>query len=145
MTGTVLNMGSFSSKPTLTPQEQMKEYKREIDRACRELDRERKKLELQQQKTEVEIRKAAKINQMGAVKIMAKDYVRGKRHIQKFYMMRTQLQGVGLQLQTMKSADAMANAMKNATKVGSKCSYRFSVSDLHVSVLCSTVCRPWSR
>lgn len=37
--------------------------------------------------------------------------------VQKFYMMRTQLQGVGLQLQTMKSADAMANAMKSATKV----------------------------
>ena len=47
---------------------------------------------------------------------MAKDYVRCKKHVQKFYQMRTQLQGVGLQLQTMKSADAMANAMKSATK-----------------------------
>lgn len=86
---------------------------------------------------------------------MAKDYVRSKKHIQKFMLMRTQLQGVGLQLQvsiyprpdgcappalagnrhacssfatqtrfsssthpplqTMKSADAMRNAMRNAT------------------------------
>lgn len=59
----------------------MKEYKREIDRACRELDRERRKLEMQQQKTEGEIRKAAKMNQMAAVKIMAKDYVRCKKHV----------------------------------------------------------------
>jgi charged multivesicular body protein 2A len=47
---------------------------------------------------------------------MAKDYVRCKKHVQKFYQMRTHLQGVSLQLQTMKSSDAMANAMKNATK-----------------------------
>jgi charged multivesicular body protein 2A len=110
-------MGSFASKE-LTPQEQMKMYKREIDRACRELDRERTKLERQQKKVESDIRTAAKLNQVGAVKIMAKDYVRCKKHVQKFYMMRTQLQGVGLQLQTMKSSDAMANAMKNATRVG---------------------------
>ena len=47
---------------------------------------------------------------------MAKDYVRSKKHVQKFMLMRTQLQGVGLQLQTMKSADAMQNAMRNATR-----------------------------
>ena len=30
---------------------------------------------------------------------MAKDYIRSKKHVQKFMLMRTQLQGVGLQLQ----------------------------------------------
>eukprot|EP00158_Paraphelidium_tribonemae_P000185 Partr_v1_DN19178_c0_g2_i1_m61525 putative Charged multivesicular body protein len=53
---------------------------------------------------------------MAAVRITAKDYVRSKKHVQKFMLMRTQLQGVGLQLQTMKSADAMQNAMRNATR-----------------------------
>lgn len=101
---------------TLTPQEQMKEYKREIDRACRELDRERRKMEMQQTRLEGEIRKSAKAGQMGPVRIMARDHVRGKKQIQTFYQLRTNLQGVGLQLQTMKSIDAMANAMKNATR-----------------------------
>ena len=41
-----------------------------------------------------------------AVKIMAKDYVRAKRHIQKFMLMRTQLQGVGLQLQVRALSEA---------------------------------------
>lgn len=54
-------MGSFESK-SLTPQEQMKQYKREVDRACKELDRERKKLETQKMKIEGDLRVAAKSN-----------------------------------------------------------------------------------
>ncbi len=99
----------------------MKAYKREIDRACRELDRERRKLESQQVTIQNDIKKAAKANQLvrclfllsrgarvcntcpmqSAVKIMAKDYVRCKKHVQKFYQMRTHLQGVGLKLQVV--------------------------------------------
>lgn len=108
-------MGAVVGK-TVPPQEQMREYKREIDRACRELDRERRKLEIQNQRLENDLKKAAKNSQMGPLRIMAKDYVRTKRHIQKFYVMRTHLQGVGMQLQTMKSVDAMGSAMKNATR-----------------------------
>ena len=52
----------------------------------------------------------------GAAKIMAKDLVRTRRHITKFYQMKTQLQGVSLKLQTLKSNQAMADAMKGATR-----------------------------
>mgnify|MGYP000512729770 CR=1 FL=1 len=62
-------MGIGASK---TLEEQIKENKRNINRAIRELDRERTKLERQEKKIEREIKKAAKENQMDAVKIMAK-------------------------------------------------------------------------
>lgn len=48
---------------------------------------------------------------------MAKDLVRTRRHITKFYQMKTHLQGVSLKLQTLKSNQAMADAMKGATRV----------------------------
>ena len=51
------------------------------------------------------------------MKIMAKDYVRTKRYIEKFYQMRTQLQGISLRLQTIQSQHAMTDALKGATKV----------------------------
>jgi charged multivesicular body protein 2A len=108
-------MGNIFGK-TLTPQEQMRQYKREVDRAIRELDKERKKLEVSNDKLVVELKKAAKADNKAVVKIMAKDYVRVKRSVTKFYQLRTYLQGVGLQLQTMKSIDAMSTAMKNTTK-----------------------------
>lgn len=58
--------------PSKTLEEQIKENKRNINRAIRELDRERRKLEQQEKKIEKDIKKAAKENQMDAVKIMAK-------------------------------------------------------------------------
>ena len=106
-------MGVGQSK---TLEEQIKENKRNINKAIRELDRERKKLERQEKKIEKDIKKAAKENQMEAVKIMAKDYIRTKNYKNKFYKMRTQLQGVALRIQTMKSTQAMTTAMKGATR-----------------------------
>merc|ERR1740139_2137494 len=57
-----------------------------------------------------------KEQQMGAVRIMAKDLVRTRAHITKFIEMRSHLQSCGLKLQTVKSHQAMGEAMKNTTK-----------------------------
>jgi Snf7 len=48
---------------------------------------------------------------------MAKDLVRTRRYVQKFYQMRTQLQAVGLRIQGIRSNQAMADAMRGATRV----------------------------
>lgn len=48
---------------------------------------------------------------------MAKDLVRTRRYISKFYGMKTQLQAVSLRIQTLRSNQQMAEAMKGATKV----------------------------
>lgn len=53
---------------------------------------------------------------MNACKIQAKDLVRTRRYIQKFYAMKTQLQAVSLRIQTLRSNQQMAEAMKGATK-----------------------------
>jgi len=47
---------------------------------------------------------------------MAKDLVRTRRYIHKFYQMRTQLQAVGLRIQTLRSNQQMADAMRGATR-----------------------------
>lgn len=108
----------------------MKGYKKEVDRAIRELDRERRKMEQQNERLVQDIKKAAKQNQPAVVKIMAKDYVRVKRSVTKFYQLRTYLQGVGLQLQTMKSVDAMASAMKNTTRALVRVNARLNIPQL---------------
>ena len=48
---------------------------------------------------------------------MAKDLVRTRKYIQKFYQMRTQLQAVSLRIQTLRSNQQMSEAMRGATKV----------------------------
>lgn len=105
-----------------TPAEQLRAHQRSLNKAQRELDRERTKLEAQEKKLVMDIKKSAKSGQMGSCKIMAKDLVRTRRYISKFYQMRTQLQAVSLRLQTLRSNEQMATAMKGATKAMSNMS-----------------------
>eukprot|EP00732_Lithocolla_globosa_P007187 Lithocolla_globosa_v1_NODE_8892_length_770_cov_16.239161.p1 type:complete len:216 gc:universal NODE_8892_length_770_cov_16.239161:725-78(-) len=99
-----------------TPAEMLKQHQRTINRSCRDLDRERQKLEQQEKKLISDIKVTAQKGQMGACKVMAKDLVRTRKYIQKFYEMRTQLQAVGMRIQTMRSNVAMADAMKGVAK-----------------------------
>jgi len=50
------------------------------------------------------------------VRVMAKDLVRTRQYVKKFIMMRANIQAVSLKLQTLKSQDAMAQAMKGVTR-----------------------------
>ena len=47
---------------------------------------------------------------------MAKDLVRTKAAVQKFYKMKAQLQAVSIRIQTMQSTNTMAEAMKGAVR-----------------------------
>jgi len=99
-----------------SPGDLLKKNKRMIDRAIRDLDRERVKLQQAEKKTIADIKKAARDNQVASAKIMAKDLVRSRKHITKFYQMQTHLKGVSLKLATLKSNQAMSEAMKGATR-----------------------------
>lgn len=51
-----------------------------------------------------------------SVKIMAKDLVRTRKHIKKFTLMKANIQGVSLKIQTLRSQNAMAGAMQGVTQ-----------------------------
>lgn len=99
-----------------TPEEMLRENQRALNKAMRDLDRERAKMEQQEKKIISDIKKMAKENQMDAVKIMAKDLVRTRRYVKKFILMRANIQAVSLKIQTLRSQNAMANAMKGVTR-----------------------------
>eukprot|EP01064_Diplonema_japonicum_P037336 TRINITY_DN8700_c0_g1_i1.p1 TRINITY_DN8700_c0_g1~~TRINITY_DN8700_c0_g1_i1.p1 ORF type:complete len:230 (+),score=73.18 TRINITY_DN8700_c0_g1_i1:51-692(+) len=103
-------------KKKKTPEEQMREYKRSIDKTIRELERERTKMQNQEKKLVAEMRKMAKSNQTESLRIMAKDLVRTRASCTQFYKMKAQMQAVSLRLQTLNSTAAMAKAMQGVTK-----------------------------
>ncbi|BAF28900.1 vacuolar protein sorting-associated protein 2 homolog 1 [Oryza sativa Japonica Group] len=107
---------SFIFGKRKTPAELLRENKRMLDKSIREIERERQGLQAQEKKLIAEIKKVAKQGQMGAVKIMAKDLIRTRHQITKFYALKSQLQGVSLRIQTLKSTQAMGEAMKGVTK-----------------------------
>lgn len=73
-------------------------------------------MERNEKKLNTDIRKMVKQNQQGAAKVMVKDLVRTKKSITKFIELKIHLNAVGLKLQTVKSTQAMADAMKGVTK-----------------------------
>ncbi|CAK7356542.1 unnamed protein product [Dovyalis caffra] len=107
---------SFLLGKRKTPSELLRENKRMIDKSIREIERERQGLQAQEKKLIVEIKKNAKQGQMGAVRVMAKDLIRTRHQIEKFYKLKSQLQGVALRIQTLKSTQAMGESMKGVTK-----------------------------
>lgn len=113
----VLQIVEWAFGKRMTPAERLRKHQRALEKTQRELDRERTKLENQEKKLVQEIKKNAKNGQMGAVKVQAKDLVRTRRYIQKFYQMRTQLQAISLRIQTVRSNEQMMQSMKGATKL----------------------------
>lgn len=101
----------------LTPQERLRKHQRALERTQRELDRERTRLEAQERKLIADIKKAAKDGQMGSVNIMAKDLVRTRNYIHKFYVMKTQLQAISLRIQTVRGNQQMVQSMQGASKL----------------------------
>ncbi|KAJ6006055.1 hypothetical protein N7451_003999 [Penicillium sp. IBT 35674x] len=110
-----MNVIEWAFGKRMTPAERLRKHQRALDRTQRELDRERTKLENQEKKLVQDIKKSAKNGQINACKIQAKDLVRTRRYIQKFYQMRTQLQAISLRIQTVRSNEQMMQSMKGAT------------------------------
>ncbi|KAF3910882.1 hypothetical protein ABW20_dc0107145 [Dactylellina cionopaga] len=110
-----MNLVEWAFGKRLTPAERLRKNQRALEKAQRELDRERTKLEQQEKKLIQDIKKSAKNGQMGAAKIQAKDLVRTRGYIQRFYRMRTELQAISLRIQTVRSNEAMMQSMKGAT------------------------------
>ncbi|KAG8230277.1 hypothetical protein J437_LFUL009450, partial [Ladona fulva] len=100
----------------MTPEEMLRKNQRALNKAMRDLDREKNLMEQQEKKIINDIKKMAKEGQMEAVKIMAKDLVRTRRYCKKFMLMKANIQAVSLKIQTLRSQNAMAQAMKGVTK-----------------------------
>ncbi|XP_055691438.1 charged multivesicular body protein 2a [Lutzomyia longipalpis] len=100
----------------MTPEEMLRKNQRALNKAMRDLDREKMKMEQQEKKVIADIKKLAKEGQMDAVKIMAKDLVRTRRYVKKFMLMKANIQAVSLKIQTLKSQNTMAQAMKGVTR-----------------------------
>lgn len=52
------------------------------------------------------------------MRVMARDLIRTRHSVAKLYGLKSSLQGVSLRMQTLKSTQAMADAMRHAARGG---------------------------
>ncbi|OMJ68270.1 hypothetical protein SteCoe_34336 [Stentor coeruleus] len=120
-----------ANNPKLTPKEQMRETRRGLKRAIREIERERLKLQNEEKKLIAEIKRMAKTGNVGPVKVMAKDLVRLRRHVAKFYDMKSQISGIDMRLQTMNSTQTMAEVLRGVTPALVKINKQMNLPELN--------------
>lgn len=122
-------MGNVFQKKPL--KEVIRENQRAIKKSIRELDRIIKEQEKNETKLIADIKKGASKNQMGAIRVMAKDLVRVRSYQTKFITMKTHLNAISLKMQTVKSHQAMSDAMKGVTVALGKMNKQINMPELN--------------
>ena len=100
-----------------TPRQIMRRHKRSIERTIVQLNRERRKVENQEARLIRKMKTLARENRMDAVRILAKELIRTRSHVRKFYQMSAQMQSVSLRMTSMGSTQPMAEAMRGAGRM----------------------------
>lgn len=95
----------------------VREQKRLVEKSLRTLDREKAGMAKTETTLINDIKKAAKAGQVKQCKIMAKDLVRTRKHMEKFTNLCAQLRVMGLQMSEVSSQAALMESMQKVTKV----------------------------
>ena len=105
-------MGLFGKK--VSPEEKLKQFKQNLRRSCREIERERTRLGNQETKIKAEMKKLAAKGETESVMILAKDVVRNRNAMHKFLRLSSQLESLGLRIETIKAQAGVTQALKGA-------------------------------
>lgn len=121
--------GLFGKKKSAN--ERLRESKRQLDRKIRELDRERQQIERSEAKVKEDIKRYAQRGETEVARRLARDVVRSQAEKKKFLTMRSQLQGIQMRMQTLKSQEAMNQAIQGVTRVMNQMSAGMPNNQLH--------------
>ncbi|KAH0785873.1 vacuolar protein sorting-associated protein 2 1 [Histomonas meleagridis] len=107
-------MGLFGKR--VTPEEKLKQFKQSLRRSCREIERERTRLQNQETKMKSEMKKLAAKGETESVMIIAKDLVRNRQAMKKFLKLGSQMESLGLRIETIKAQAGVNKALKGAAQ-----------------------------
>lgn len=106
-----------SSKPKLTPKEQVREWSGSLKKEQRSLQREIAKIEREETKTKTELKKLAKQGHTTAVKTMAKSLIKSQNTRGRLLEASTRINSVVLQLKTHAATVSVAQHMEKSSAV----------------------------
>lgn len=104
------------ASPTISSKQMLVDAQKAIRKGIYEIERERNRLIEREAARTVEIRNTAAKGQTAVVRIMAKDLVRIRQGIAKFYQIQAELESVNTTMATMNSIAVMGQAMTDAAR-----------------------------
>ncbi|XP_072957650.1 vacuolar protein sorting-associated protein 24 homolog 1-like isoform X2 [Typha angustifolia] len=85
-------------KPKPNPQEQLRDWQRRLRKECLNIDRQIRDVQREERNVQKAIKEAAKRNDMGSAKALAKEIVRSRRAVKRLYENKAQLNSVSMHL-----------------------------------------------
>jgi charged multivesicular body protein 2A len=107
-------MGLFGKQ--VPPEEKLKTFKASLRKSVREIDRARARLQQEELKVKNEIKRLTQRGETESVMILCKDLVRNRAAMQKFLKLSSQLEALGLRIETIKAQAGAAKALKGAAQ-----------------------------
>lgn len=104
-------------KPRPTPQQQLREWQRRLRNECRVLDRQIRDVQREEKKVEKAIREAAKRNDMGSAKALAKEVVRSRKAVNRLYENKAQLNSISMHLGEIVATARTVGHLSKSTEV----------------------------
>jgi charged multivesicular body protein 3 len=91
--------GLFGGPPKKTAEEMAKEWKQQFRVESRNIDKQIRKIQREEAKCKIEAKKAAKANEPGAVRILAKEILHARKTTQRLRTTQTMLSSCAMQVQ----------------------------------------------
>eukprot|EP01114_Cavostelium_apophysatum_P004019 TRINITY_DN1415_c0_g1_i2.p1 TRINITY_DN1415_c0_g1~~TRINITY_DN1415_c0_g1_i2.p1 ORF type:complete len:204 (+),score=80.96 TRINITY_DN1415_c0_g1_i2:171-782(+) len=108
---------SFLFGKKVTPEENVRKWKRELKREERQIERNIRSIQLEENKTIKSIKDLAKKGQVANAKTLAKALVQSRKATERLYQSKAQLNSVGMQLQQQLSMMKLSGAMQKSAQV----------------------------
>jgi charged multivesicular body protein 2A len=105
-------MGGSGSR--VPPEEKLKRFRQDMRRAVLRMERERTRLLQSENKMKLEMKRLAAKGETDSVMIICKDVVRNRRAMQQFLKLKSQLEALGLRIETVKAQSGIQAALKGA-------------------------------
>nr|XP_016509121.1 PREDICTED: vacuolar protein sorting-associated protein 24 homolog 1-like [Nicotiana tabacum] len=85
-------------KPKPNPQQLLRDWQRRLRQECRNIERQIRDIQREEKNVQKAIKEAAKRNDMGSAKSLAKEIVRSKRTVNRLYENKAQLNSISMHL-----------------------------------------------
>ncbi|KAF3972180.1 hypothetical protein ACB098_08G107700 [Castanea mollissima] len=85
-------------KPKPNPQQQLRDWQRRLRQECRNTERQIRDIQREEKSVQKAIRDAAKRNDMGSAKALAKEIVRSRRTVNRLYENKAQMNSISMHL-----------------------------------------------
>ncbi|XP_050214939.1 vacuolar protein sorting-associated protein 24 homolog 1-like [Mercurialis annua] len=85
-------------KPKANPQQQLRDWQRRLRQECRNIERQIRDIEREEKSVQKAIKDAAKRNDMGSAKVLAKEIVRSRKTVNRLYENKAQMNSISMHL-----------------------------------------------